>query len=241
MLNPLAQILIEARTDPGRRPAFYHLLLAAEVYVIGKAGDQTGEKTLQPGSSVHIHHWQTDDGATVIPFFSSVEMLQKTIQKKESYLALNARDLFEMTRGMRLVLDPNQAHAKPFSIEEVAALLDGSLFQQTQSTVVKKETRVMLGQPRELPQAFMDALSSLFKTLPEVKAAYLAMISYEGSQDEPHLVIGVEVDGDYQAVIQQAGFVAGEVIGGEVVDFVEIGSGAISEYLTNSTRPFYTD
>lgn len=239
MGNKLEKLLQEASSDPGKRPAFYLTLLDSEVYVLGTAGDGEGQTGLEPGSSVQIIHWQLNDGTPVIPFFSSLEMLEKSIQQRQNYLRLKARDLFEMTRGMTLVLNPNQPHGKSFNQEEVAALLDGTLFQQTTTQTIQRETTVMLGQPRDYPQAFVDALSSLFATLPQVSTAYLAWMHDPSNEDPPHTIIGIEVASDYQAVVRQAGLVAAEVMRGEIVDFIEIESGGISDYMVNETRPFY--
>jgi SseB protein N-terminal domain/SseB protein C-terminal domain len=241
MTDKLLELLQAAIDDPAQRPAFYRTLLESQVFVLGTAGDGgDGKTTLEAGKSVQIQHFENQEGDPVIPLFSSLELLRKTLETEEQYLALNARALFEMTAGATLVLNPNQPNAKLFVPQEVQDLLDGSLFEQLRQVTVEKDTQVLLGQPKDYPQAFIDALVSLFETLPAVRAGYLAWIAYPDPEIEPHLVIGIDVEeGVYPEVVQQSGMAAGEVMGGKLVDFFRIEQGGLSDYMLRQTEAFY--
>lgn len=243
-MNELETALQAAAADPGQRPRFYQVLLASDVFVLGLANPPADGGQLPAGAQVSLAHWQMQDGTQVIPFFTSLEILQQTISEPQSYLALNARALFEITAGMALILNPNQPFGKHFTPTEIAALLDGSLFRPPDQYTFEEETRVLLGQPSEYPDALVAALSSLFETRPEVRAAYLAWMAVASPQEEPHLVIGLDTgEGDveaYHEVVRQAGMVVHDVMPGKLVDFIRIGSGTISDYMTGETEPFYT-
>ena len=70
--------------DSGR--AFYQVLLASDVYVLGQANPPADGGRLSAGAQVSLAHWQMQDGNQVIPLFSSLEMLQKSISEPQSYL-----------------------------------------------------------------------------------------------------------------------------------------------------------
>lgn len=99
--NKLEEILRLAADEPAYRPQFFEVLLSSDLFVLGTAGlpDTDGELNLEAGSKIQIQHWEKADGSPVIPFFSSLEVLRKSINSEESYLALPLRSLFEMTKG----------------------------------------------------------------------------------------------------------------------------------------------
>lgn len=122
--NPLEHALILAADEPAHRPHFYTILMDSQVYLLGTTEIQGTEKkvNLKAGSKVQIQHWQKPDGSPVIPFFSSLEVLQKSIATEEAYLVLPVRAFFEMTRGARLFLNPQSDYGKEFSPNEVEQL-----------------------------------------------------------------------------------------------------------------------
>lgn len=73
-----------------------------------------------------------------------------------------------------------------------------------------------------------------------MKTAYLAQLYVPSSNEPPHPVIGIEVEGDYNKVVQGIGLITqGSLSDINFVDYVQIGSGTISEYLVSKTKPFY--
>ena len=61
---------------------------------------------------------------------------------------------------MPLILNPDQPYGKQFNRRRSPRLLDGSLFQPPAQHTIEEETRVLLGQPSEYPDALVAALSS---------------------------------------------------------------------------------
>lgn len=242
--DALAELLRVAAGDPGQRPEFYRALLDSTVFVIGRVegDDSQGRAEVPPGARLSLQNWQRPDGSPVIPFFSSLGAMKRAIQSEVHYLAVPARSLFEMTRGAALVLNPRSDHGKELLPSEIASLLQTGVIASPEQRVVPAATQVFLGQPREYPSILVSALTTLFSKHRNVKAAYLALMHDPSVDAKPHLVIGVEADGDFERVIRDAGAVVVEVAKeGDPVDFVRIEQGqrGLSEYLTRSTKPFY--
>lgn len=242
--NKLEEILRLAADEPAHRPQFYEVLLNSDVFVLGTAGapDVDGELNLEAGQEVQIQSWEKADGSPVIPFFSSLEVLQKSISSEESYLALPLRSLFEMTKGATLFLNPKSNYGKEFLPDEVVHLLSTGVGQAPVQRVVEKETRVLLGQPSNYPSKMVDSLTQLFAKRNNVTKAYLALMHDTSIDERPHLIVGIEADGDIERVMREAGSVATDTAPqGEPVDLYRISENdsGLSQYFINETNPFY--
>ena len=240
--NALERTLRLAAREPASRPDFYRLLLESEVYVIGTAQGASGAQTVAAGDQLSIQNWNKDDGTPVVPFFSSLDLLRRALTGESGYLSLPARSLFEITRGAALVLNPNADHGKEFFPQEIEALLSGCLTREPVQRVTQKQSKVLLGQPAQYPKAMAEALSACFGKRAEVNAGYLCLM-HDTSQDaKPHLVVGVEVDGDFDGVLREAGTVAADTVpDGDAVDLFRVvrGEAGLSEYFLKSVKPFY--
>jgi hypothetical protein len=241
--NALELALAKAATEPAQRPEFYRLLIDSQVFVLGHTeGGGEGVKDIAAGESLSIQNWRKNDGTPVIPFFASLEALRRAIKEEQSYLALPARSLFEVTQGATLVLNPASEHAKEFVPDEIAALLTTGINQVAQPRVVEKATQVLLGQPATYPDAMVSALSKLLAKHSSVKAAYLCLMHDPSHQQKPGLVVGLEGAEGIERAIQEAGSVAADTAPeGQPVDFVRVvrGEGGLSGYFIESVKPFY--
>lgn len=242
--NKLEEILRLAADEPAHRPQFCEVLLSSQVFLLGTTGvkNSDGEVNLTAGSKIQIQHWERTDGSSVIPFFSSLDVLKKSINNQESYIILPVRSLFEMTHGATLFLNPKSDYGKQFSPEEVAQLLSIGISQAPSQRVVEKETKVLLGQPSNYPSKMVDSLTQLLTKHGNVKRAYLALMHDTSVDEKPHLIVGIEADGDIEKVIREAGNVAGDTAPeGEPVDLYMVNKNdpGLSQYFINQTKPFY--
>lgn len=233
--TPLAQALERAAQEPAQRPAFYRALMDADVFVIGHTDqpeqNAQGHHTIPAGANVSLVNWEKADGASVIPFFTHLEALQRAIDAQTFYLSLPARSLFELTRGATLFLNPKSEHGKEFVPHEIEALLDTGMNQKAETRVVEKETQVMLGQPAQYPSAMIDALQQLLARHPGVKAAYLCLMHDPEVQDAPTLVVGFE-GLDLEGTMAEAGSVVADTApDGQAVDFVVVDGSGIGGYM----------
>ena len=241
----LEELLIKAANEPAHRPEFYSALLKSTIYVIGDTGKNStaaGQQNLEAGSQINIQSWETQDGKPVIPFFSSLETLQKSIDNELSYLALPANSFFEMTLGSTLFLNPKSDYGKEFTSNEVEQLLKNGLSQAATQRVVEEETKVLLGQPENYPTQMIDSLTQLLAKHSNVKKAYLALMHDTSIDENPHLIVGIEAEGDIEKVISEVGNVAANSApDGEVVDLfrVNLNESGLSQYFIESTQPFY--
>jgi hypothetical protein len=60
--------------------------------------------------------------------------------------------------------------------------------------------------------------------------------------EPPHLIIGIECNGEIQKISQEAGITSQGLVGvGEFVDFIQVGggTGSLDSYFKKQTKPFY--
>jgi hypothetical protein len=122
--NPLETALRVAIADPALRPTFYQKLLESDVYVLS-ASDLAlrGNVKLDSDLEVSLKEWKSPAGSLFLPFFTSLDTLQRSIKDKGQYVGLPARTLFEITRGKTLFLNPMGPYGKEFFPNEIDALL----------------------------------------------------------------------------------------------------------------------
>ncbi|MDF1555430.1 MAG: SseB family protein [Deferrisomatales bacterium] len=127
--NDLERSLVKATEDPSHHRQFYRDLLESEIHVIqhGPAMGQKGKVKRKKGRRIELQFIEAD-GEAYIPIFSSVARLQAFIDDQAKCLTLSASDLLKITRGSQLLLNPGSSVGKVFAPEEVAAILDGSIF-----------------------------------------------------------------------------------------------------------------
>ncbi|MGT3353794.1 enhanced serine sensitivity protein SseB [Yersinia enterocolitica] len=253
----LESLLKLAATESIYRTAFFRALLDATVLVLVDDSEQRGEDgemTFTAGNGVNILHWEKQDGESVIPFFTSVEVLQQALDIAEDqpidsdnqpFIAMPVRVLFEMTQGAHLFLNPKSEHGKEFWPQEVAMLLENGGLAQPAEMVVDKESQILLGQPEEYPSAMVDALIQLFSQRKPVRRAFLALMHDKSVDEKPNLLIGLEVDGSPEEIdqlIQEAGNVASDHAPDDrPVDFCVVNENerGVSHYLMTHTQAFY--
>ncbi len=95
-------------------------LLDTNVHVLGDMNDD--------GSNVRIQNGRANYGTEATPFFSSVEILQQSVDSSQSYLTMSARALFEFSPQNHFVLNPRSIGRQEFTPSLVKQLLDGSYF-----------------------------------------------------------------------------------------------------------------
>lgn len=244
--NVLEIALELAASEPAHRPEFFRLLLESTIFVLGSApqldGHDEGPITLKANTQLHIVNWTKPDGSNVIPFFSSLRALQLAVTENEKYVALPARTFFEMTRGAELLMNPRSPVGKEFTVAEVGALLAEGVNQVPKRMVLEAPTEVLLGQPANYPDAMVASLTTLFANHPNVKAAYLAQMFDRTRDEKPHLVIGIETEGDFETVLREVGVVASDTApDGEPVDLIRVtrSKSGIEDYFLKSVKPFY--
>ena len=171
----LEALIVKAASEPGLRPKFYKTLLDAELIVLTdeQKGDG-GVKTLESGTKVKIVSLKNGD----IPVFTSTDRIfdKNVIKEEVPFLGMNGRNLLEMTKGAKLVLNPFSDYGKELLPNEIQSLLDGSMFIPQNEQKIETETKVRIGQPAKIPEGLDISLIEFAKTRSEIKEIYIAMI-----------------------------------------------------------------
>lgn len=241
--NALERALKLAANEPAHRPAFFNLLLASTVYVLGDAGDGwiAGAARHDEDRPVNLQHWEKPDGTTAIPFFTSLEALQRAVSQTQPFLALPTRSLFAMTAGAELFLNPKLPYGKAFGPDEITALMMNEGNALTEREILQGEMRITLSSPAEKPAQMIDSLTRLFADIKQVRRAFIVQVQ-DAPQDNPHWLIGLDCEGDEEATIQAVGRVATDTAPDEEpVDICLVGQDepGISHYFVHHVTPFY--
>lgn len=239
--NLLEQSLMQAASDPAHRPQFYRDLASADVFIIQEGPiEAPGGTVLKEGQTIRIRHMELD-GKTYIPVFSSLPRLQAVIREEVTFVAMNAIELMKIIRGAEFVLNPGSDYGKEFTKEEIASIVDGSIWHPTESYLAKKDEQVRIGQPANYPTELASALARYFKSQKGVKRAFLAHFFNPQQDEKPHTLIAVEFSGDWNPIVAGAGMVTqGVKIPDPPVDFLAMtGKGGIEDYFRKDCKPFY--
>lgn len=117
--------------DSSYRKLFYEALMESDVYIIASTEYVAGSEDDTPVAAnedrppnaedthIAITLWEDEDGNASIPFFSSVDVLQNSINQEETYVCLNAAELFSLTKGASLVLNPISDYSRYFTEKDV--------------------------------------------------------------------------------------------------------------------------
>lgn len=242
--NVLEAALAKAANDPATRPEFYRTLVESQVFIIGHSDSPEieGECSVPAGAKLSIVNWEKTDGTSLIPFFGSLEALQRALEEEARYMQMPARSLFEITMGATLVLNPASPYSKEFFPSEIKALLEIGMNHVASTRTVQKATQVLLGQPKNYPSEMVSALTKLLAKHPTIVAAYLCLMHDPSASEKPALVVGFLADGDAEQAMREAGSVAADTAPrGEFVDFVLLKNGeqGISSYMLGEAKPFY--
>lgn len=188
--NLLEIALKKACEDPAAGPLFYRELLESKVLII-PAGEKPKivDGVIPADSRISLAN-VTFDGRPHLPFFSSEQRLPASIE----YLTLDAKAFFQLTKGAHLVLNPGSPYGKQFLPEEVARLLDGTIFAPKERYVAQKNMQVLIGQPKDYPYELVEALSRLYAQMPAVKRAWLAFYHNPERDSEGALLIAIDAD-----------------------------------------------
>lgn len=239
--NKLEISLMKAATEPEHRPQFIRDLVESKLFII-QHGDQqpAHERVLEEGYQLLLGNIEAN-GKKYIPVFSSLKRLQMFINQEVTYMGINTLDLFNVIKGADVILNPGADYGKEFLSHEILSILDGSIWKPNETITIEKPTEVLLGQPSNYPHELVNALSKLFKTIKQVKKAYIAHIYNPEEDEKPHSIIAIEITGNWDEVVSQAGVVTNSIqIPDPPVDFVQItGNGGIEDFFINECKPFY--
>ena len=241
--NRLEALLALAADEPAHRPEFYRVLLESEVYVISNM-EQEGEGRgwLTAEDALSILTICTDESNPIIPFFTSIEELTGFVEDQAQWIGIQARNLFILTRGATLVLNPQSRFSHPFYPAMIEALLATGIHHASRQTTSQAHNGAHIRPPEPYPAKMVDSLIIFFARKPEVVTAWVAL--KQGPEDlRPHLLVGIDAVDNVERIIREAGSVALDTVPEELPDvaFVDM-NGIPEEVLTaivSNGRAFY--
>ncbi|WP_420432589.1 enhanced serine sensitivity protein SseB C-terminal domain-containing protein [Hyphobacterium sp.] len=242
--NDIEHALQAAASDPAAQAEFLAKLLDSRIYVIGHVpGARVNESiAIAAGDTLSIEHWTGQDGQSYVPFFTSLDALRQSVDRKIGYLSIKGRELFDSTRGRRLVLNPGSAWSWDFQPNEIGLLLDRGSGAFDRSYVHDAAPPVEIGQPRDYPAALVEGLTRLFARQAAVRRAYIALMK-DSSSDQPFsLLLGLDLDGEIDLQAIGMSHVTAEYAPDELpVDVLILGNGDDdpSRYFREQAEPFY--
>jgi hypothetical protein len=200
--NKLAQLLAAAKSPPeGANPeqtqdAFFKALLDATVYAHVPLGNPP------EGVMRFIQFVRPDNGQTMLPFFSDKQQAEASRRNAALVVAMSGRNLFELTRGASLMLNPN-VDAIALYPPEIAAILEGRALDYFAKDHIPAGTKVQIVPPSVSTAELNTVLRNLFETEATVKAAFLAEVRRLDEGAEVILVLTVVVAKTYQERLLQ--------------------------------------
>jgi hypothetical protein len=237
--NDIERLLEAAASDPAERPAFAQALLAHEVFVLGRTDPSPVDGLIPPDAKMRFLSLEDAHG-TVLPFFTSLAILEAALAAwpgtDPAFLCLSCRQFFEITRGSRLVLNPNAAHGKHYEPGEVAALLDGR-DSGLEEVPVTDDLPALVGAARTVPPELPAALARFFVQRPAVEAAHLGWW-YQPDGHQGYLV-GV-VSSDRKLALEGFGQLeVNQLTGGASLDVCIFAPGTRDGMPASLPPPFY--
>jgi hypothetical protein len=218
--NPLEKALVRATGDVSTRPEFYRLLMASNIFAIGKVGRTVPRDTparLDKSDRLSLATVRSGD-RSCHPAFTSLTRLDAFLTEKRDSFCLVGRDLFETTRGAPFVLNPGSQYGKLLEPDELAYWLD-----QLVGRRLKNAPEAIVAPPQKHPVVLAKALGVLFVNR-QVSTARLAEIRRAGAVDPARLVLAVECDGNWRKLAREIGEAVEAAAPGLGIELVRLNS-----------------
>jgi hypothetical protein len=241
--NELEASLLKAINEPSHRPTFYQDLAGSTVFIIQHGvpiPNEQEKREMQAGESLQILQLESN-GKYYIPIFSSLIRLQPVITGEVAYLGINAMELFKMTRGADLLLNPGSEFCKEFSASEIAELIDGTIGKTAEQRVEEENIDVLIGEPVNYPKDLVESLKKRFAKDKRIKRAWIAQLLDPRVDIKPHTLLALEVTTDFEFILEEIGQSnQGIEIPEPPLDIYQVtGKGELDNYFLRETKPFY--
>ena len=155
-----------------------------------------------PGKMRFVQFVRPDNGQTVLPFFIDRAQAEEAAAGRVGIVAMVGRELFKLTRGATLMLNPNGERATLYP-PEINALLDGRPLGFATQEHLQESEDVGVCPPSIDTDDLVIALRELYGNEPAVRAAYLVEVHRQGERAETFLLLVIVVTASHQERIVQ--------------------------------------
>lgn len=172
--NHLEELLVKASRDPAARPEFTrHILTAQLLFATPNAPGRPGEHTLEAGESLAILNITRDDGKTFPAVFTSPARIAEALGEGTGYVAMLGKTALEIVQANGAWCNPHSAFGVVWAADDLAAMLG-----KPTSWTVDKDTRVLLGVPKEMPTQLIARIEQIVLPDPRIEEAWLALAQW---------------------------------------------------------------
>jgi hypothetical protein len=238
----LEELLLKAAQEPEYRDAFYEKLLESDLFLLGGDGAVDGESA---DDELSLLEWTSEEGVKAIPFFSSYELLEKSVGSEQVYIELRGAVLLATVGDMNLVMNPGHEASKMFYPDEIEMILTTEFGYEDDGVAEFSEDVAIRPITNKRSVVMLKALKEYFDQNGSIVRAYVAAMDERENENEAHLVIGLDIDEDVnsQEIIKDAmNIILEKAPEDETVDIFKLDldqKEGMSAYFVHEMKPFY--
>jgi hypothetical protein len=234
--NDIERLLMRASAEPAERPGFARAIIDAEIFVVlvSDGGPivpgPDGQVTIPAGTKLTLPTAMRGE-ERLIPFFTAPSRARIWFKGDHIVAPDRTRDLFGRYPDTPFLLNPGSDYGKEFTPGEIKRLLAGQFDDGSQTIVTDKSQQVMLGHPKEVPTALIEALKREFSEVRSIRGAWLMLAMLAGNTEQSWM-LGVDHTGawqDVQDAISRA--IAGDILKGWILDAVPLERSSLASTL----------
>ena len=198
--NELETALLAAARNPDSIFRLQRLMLNSDLLVLGVVEgqeDATQKVSLDPGGKLKLVIGERN-GEKFLPIFTSMTRMQAYLKEEGKFLSVNGHSLLDLTRGAPVTINPGSEHARDFTPDEIAQMLESPALQERSKIDLSQEV---------YPPGMVEVLTALFAKHPQVAAAWMIRVAFANNPGQHQPLVGIETSGDMAALmheIQQA-------------------------------------
>jgi hypothetical protein len=234
--NDIERLLMRASAEPAERPGFARAIIDAEIFVVlvSDGGPivpgPDGQVTIPAGTKLTLPTAMRGE-ERLIPFFTAPSRARIWFKGDHIVAPDRTRDLFGRYPDTPFLLNPGSDYGKEFTPGEIKRLLAGQFDDGSQTIVTDKSQQVMLGHPKEVPTALIEALKRELSEVRSIRGAWLMLAMLAGNTEQSWM-LGVDHTGawqDVQDAISRA--IAGDILKGWILDAVPLERSSLASTL----------
>ncbi|WP_413513143.1 enhanced serine sensitivity protein SseB [Myroides odoratus] len=241
---PLAEIIEKAGTIEAYRAVFYEKFLKKDIFVLVKKGYNENNEATSFNANAPIITFENQQ----IPVFTDPKHIydQGAIQDEMSYMKVNGRAFLELAMGHSILVNPFSKVYKELVPNEIADMLNGSIFNGIKDQVAHTQMQVLIGKPQVEPTELLLDLKTTFASIPTITSVYLGWTFNEKIDQQPHYIFAVECKVKDAAEFKEIADVISNLCKPhlkkeEYIDIMRLEvNGNFSDYFYNQDQPFYT-
>jgi hypothetical protein len=230
--NDIERVLMRAAKEPAERPGFDRAIIDAEIFVVllpeaGTLVPDVNGRAVLPEKARLATATVTRGDEQLLPFFTAASRARVIFSGDHIVAPDVTRNFFKRNPDRAFVLNPGSDYGKEFTRSEAGRLLAGHFGEGGETIVIDNPQDVLLGRPKQAPEALIAALGRELGALKTVQGAWLLQAQHAG-ENQPSWMLGVDHNGDWrdvQGALSRA--VRGDILRGRFLDAVSINESSL--------------